>query len=626
MRKKVASFSLLLVMVFALGFIVNTSFLRANQEEDKEVQVGEPEQDEYYYVLDENGVPNYIEYDSFQYDESKDVKVDRRLRAATTQVAMIKGYTTYKEAATGLAGYTHGNSFTDAAYIQTNADGSIRVKQAGVVMDVPSENISIVAFDPNRVSTYTTSEGKLFHNFIYQQSYKGSNWVGYQQSYMAPNATYYSYDGHYFYTNYDTMLNDYRNNTYANSINNGKPYYNYYQFLSHRTPSSFTLEMLDRRVVQVIGADTTSKMWTAGAGFFNSQNRYGVNAGLMFGVAVNESGWGSSDIAKQKNNIFGHKAYDSSVGSASTYNDIQDCMDVHASEYLSSGYLSPVDYRYRGPHLGDKQSGINVKYASDPLWGEKAASQLYYVDANNGKIDYNKYSLAAVDGMVGIFNNTGPSKVELYGTGSGSNTALENNMILLLGEEVGTDGALYYKVQTDPTLNDARTGLNIKGTYNFSRDYGYIKASNVRLIQGTTNVLFKLGLREEEGYLLGSGPNTSIASFIQNIRAVDANAFVSLKNAGGAEVSSGILSTGMTLTLKENGAVKTYTVVIKGDINGDGQIFATDYVKVKNHIMGKTILSGAYLKAADVNGDRNIYATDYVIIKNYIMGKGSITQ
>ena len=82
----------------------------------------------------------------------------------------------------------------------------------------------------------------------------------------------------------------------------------------------------------------------------------------------------------------------------------------------------------------------------------------------------------------------------------------------------------------------------------------------------------------------------------------------------------------MTFTLKENGVLTTYTVVIKGDVNGDGAIYATDYVRIKNFIMGKTSLNDEYLYAADVNVDGNVYATDYVKIKNYIMGKGSIDQ
>ena len=82
----------------------------------------------------------------------------------------------------------------------------------------------------------------------------------------------------------------------------------------------------------------------------------------------------------------------------------------------------------------------------------------------------------------------------------------------------------------------------------------------------------------------------------------------------------------MTFKINTNNKDYTYTVVIKGDVNGDGLIYATDYVKVKNHIMGKTTLTGPYLEASDINNDGNIYATDYVQIKNHIMGKSTITQ
>lgn len=65
----------------------------------------------------------------------------------------------------------------------------------------------------------------------------------------------------------------------------------------------------------------------------------------------------------------------------------------------------------------------------------------------------------------------------------------------------------------------------------------------------------------------------------------------------------------------------TFLLSVIGDVNGDGKIYATDYVKIKNHIMGKITIKGSYLFAADVNNDGNIYATDYVKIKNFIMEK-----
>ncbi len=83
----------------------------------------------------------------------------------------------------------------------------------------------------------------------------------------------------------------------------------------------------------------------------------------------------------------------------------------------------------------------------------------------------------------------------------------------------------------------------------------------------------------------------------------------------GAVLEGTVFGTGAKVTL--NGA--NYTVVMLGDVSGDGNITPSDYVKVKNNIMGITVLENAFRIAADVNGDNNITPADYVKIKNHIM-------
>lgn len=48
--------------------------------------------------------------------------------------------------------------------------------------------------------------------------------------------------------------------------------------------------------------------------------------------------------------------------------------------YISRGYSDPSDWTYFGGYLGNKQLGANVKYASDPFWGEKAAQHAFAID------------------------------------------------------------------------------------------------------------------------------------------------------------------------------------------------------------------------------------------------------
>jgi hypothetical protein len=64
-------------------------------------------------------------------------------------------------------------------------------------------------------------------------------------------------------------------------------------------------------------------------------------------------------------------------------------------------------------------------------------------------------------------------------------------------------------------------------------------------------------------------------------------------------------------------------MVLKGDVNGDGDIAPIDYVKIKNHIMEEKIIEdGVYKLAADYNDDDGITPLDYVKVKNHIMNGG----
>lgn len=60
-------------------------------------------------------------------------------------------------------------------------------------------------------------------------------------------------------------------------------------------------------------------------------------------------------------------------------------------------------------------------------------------------------------------------------------------------------------------------------------------------------------------------------------------------------------------------------IIEKGDVNEDGKITSSDYVLIKNYIMGSIVLNDAQKKYADYNEDGKITSSDYVLIKNYIM-------
>ena len=90
---------------------------------------------------------------------------------------------------------------------------------------------------------------------------------------------------------------------------------------------------------------------------------------------------------------------------------------------------------------------------------------------------------------------------------------------------------------------------------------------------------------------------------------------------GKTEVTSGELATGMTAVVGK----KSYTLVVTGDVNGDGRLTITDVVALQSHVVGKQELTGAYKEAADLNGDGKITITDVVKAARVMVGKDSIS-
>lgn len=80
------------------------------------------------------------------------------------------------------------------------------------------------------------------------------------------------------------------------------------------------------------------------------------------------------------------------------------------------------------------------------------------------------------------------------------------------------------------------------------------------------------------------------------------------------------LATGMIVKLMIDGVEHDRKViVIKGDTNGDGIIDLFDAVKILNHYLERTILTGAYQEAAYANEDSNIDLFDAVKILNHYL-------
>lgn len=102
---------------------------------------------------------------------------------------------------------------------------------------------------------------------------------------------------------------------------------------------------------------------------------------------------------------------------------------------------------------------------------------------------------------------------------------------------------------------------------------------------------------------------------------------ITIRNANGDKVEgNSLLATGHTVEIRSGDNTEVYTVVIKGDVNGDGKIDASDLLEVRKDILNLSELEGPYLKAALPEGEEEVSILSYIMIKRHLLGTETIDQ
>jgi len=330
---------------------------------------------------------------------------------------------------------------------------------------------------------YTVTQNGNYLDLVYHcfSGWSNNTWpaewkfaVGPAASWMSAGSVYYSYNGYDFYSD----------RKYSSKVGT---YYNYYQFLPLRTKSAVQAGTYNS-FLSSRGYGSGSKLWDTGSTFISAQNTYGVNALLVFSMACLESAYGTSNYAVNRNNLFGWSAYDSNPDSASYFSSITQAINEHMGINLR-GYLNINDYRYFGGQLGNKGSGINVKYAGDPYWGMKIASIAYSIDkADNGDdgtlTDANSASLGVINQYgVNILKTAGGSA--LYNSAYGA-TYQVNHIVSILAESGD-----WYEIQSTNILSGGEvmstSGVGLTG-YDWGTNVGWLPKSQVDRVNSTIAV------------------------------------------------------------------------------------------------------------------------------------------
>lgn len=420
--------------------------------------------------------------------------------------------------------------------------------------------------------------------------------IGPAPSDMNEGVKYYSYDGVNFYSD-----SDFKNKSFT--------YYNYYQFLPLRSKTNISADIFN----SYISKYDNSVMRGTGQTFIDAQNKYGINALLLFAMAAHESANGTSGYATKRNNLFGWNAVDADPNQATSFSSVAVCVNEQAGVNLR-GFVDVTDGRFFSSSLGNKGSGLNVKYASDPYWGMEIASIAYQIDKlsknKNGILsDYNYYSLSLINKFdIPVKQEPSDGSKTLYTTQYGPH--YQEGFIVI---DLGTQGS-YTKVQsTNPidengNIKTHRTPIttgNLNpisyGEYDFDRSVAYINSEHLTVINKKNDVI--VDVPDKELSLMQKINNLNVEN---NVIHIDGLAFIKGMSASNLDKISISINTIDNLS-KE--VIKTYkTTVSEFDGISFGDTHTYKYIAYSIDMPLSDFDEGSYSLKVSVNNDGYEYA------------------
>ena len=280
------------------------------------------------------------------------------------------------------------------------------------------------------------------------------------------------------------------------------------------------------------------------------------------------------------------------------------------AQFLSSGYISVgqnTGYTQKWDIVGPKY--YNHQYMTNIQAPTTEADKTFRTYASIGLLDF------ALEFHIPVYKNMPEEPAKLPPMGNPNNrlksltvddTAVEGfssskmtyQMVVEYDKETVKIGA--------KTINSAAT---VTGTGNVSLEVGdnpitlKVKAQNGDIENYTITITRKEAPKEGEiiyptieeilkkapisvrnNYIVDLTLETKVTDFKDKILAASKTAFITVKN-GGKEKTSGNLLTGDIVTITSGEETKSFTVVLYGDVSGDGKITILDLLKVQKYLL-----------------------------------------
>lgn len=197
-----------------------------------------------------------------------------------------------------------------------------------------------------------------------------------------------------------------------------------------------------------------------------------------------------------------------------------------------------------------------------------------------------------------------------------------------------TNSASLGKVSTGQTFTVSHPYINMdfhQITYNGQIAYISTSSSYTRLnttVPGSQQVTSSVyRVEQSKSRITNVSPGTSISTLLAGLSG---DGTMRMVDASGNRLSSGTVGTGMRVQLFNSSGTKTddLSVVIYGDLNGDGNINSADILLMQKHLLKTKVLSGAYLTAGNITkkSTDSCTSTDIFRLQRHLLKISTIQQ
>lgn len=179
--------------------------------------------------------------------------------------------------------------------------------------------------------------------------------------------------------------------------------------------------------------------------------------------------------------------------------------------------------------------------------------------------------------------------------------------------EVYLNKASLYNVDTDTYLLEEVMSekLMLKGI-NPTTDDLYLSTEKYKIGENDTQ-----NYEEGDKYIYRISPKTTITEFLANLST---NGNIRVYNADGEEETNydEFIGTGMKLQVTKDDKVIEVTVIVLGDINGNGEVGGDTLTALRGILYEDIEVSEIYLKALDINANQTIEGDDLTLIRGVL--------